>query len=341
MEIKDLLEKIQSMNVEDSKLYFVTRLLKEGISKRAKMIDKYIFKVYQIDIDDEIRQYLYKCSQEELERVIKKEYQMLDYDVISDDTEHLFTYKIDNKAMPFQDIVRNKLSSNPPKAQSIAGIVSDDEELWAYCIGFNDIDNNDWIYTFRKIQPSKVAVDEKDNDKSLLGLKTIRTLFSTTSQKLELLKGETVNLDKQIDCVYYADTFYIIKKANFEQIVGLQEEFKEQATSVVNEMKQSQMFEGLEKIDEEIDKNPSIHKKLVRIAKIGSYREITPQIIKKMEKVCKRYGSKLNIKNGKLVIEEKEDIEVLLKMLADYYKTGDVSGKPYGTFSGKWLKISE
>lgn len=341
MEIKDLLEKIQSTNVEDSKLYFVTRLLKEGISKRAKMIDKYIFKVYQIDIDNEIRQYLYKCSQEELERVIKKEYQMLDYDVISDDTEHLFTYKIDNKAMPFQDIVRNKLSSNPPKAQSIAGIVSDDEELWAYCIGFNDIDNNDWIYTFRKIQPSKVAVDEKDNDKSLLGLKTIRTLFSTTSQKLELLKGETVNLDKQIDCVYYADTFYIIKKANFEQIVGLQEEFKEQATSVVNEMKQFQMFEGLEKIDEEIDKNPSIHKKLIRIAKIGSYKEITPQIIKKMEKVCKRYGSKLNIKNGKLVIEEKKDIEVLLKMLADYYKTGDVSGKPYGTFSGKELKISE
>jgi hypothetical protein len=339
MEIKDLLEKIQSTNVEDSKLYFVTRLLKEGIKKSAKMIDKYIFKIYQIDIDDEIRQYLYDCSQEELQRVIKKDYQLLDYDVISDDTEHLFTYKINNKALPFQDIVRNKLTSNPPKAQSIAGILSDNEELWAYCIGFNDIENSDWIYTFRKIQPSKIAVNEEENAKTLL--KTIRTFFSTTSQKLELLKGETVNLDKQIDCVYYADTFFIIKKANFEQIVGLQEEFKEQATSVVNEMKQTNMFDGLEKIDEEIEKNPTIHKKLVRIAKIGNYREITPQVIKKMEKVCKKYGNKLNIKEGKLTIEDKEDVEVILKMLADYYKTGEVTGKPYGTFAGKELKVEE
>ena len=60
-----------------------------------------------------------------------------------------------------------------------------------------------------------------------------------------------------------------------------------------------------------------------------------------MEKVCIKYGSKLNIKNGKLAIEEKEDIEVLLKMLADYYKTGDVTGKSYGTFAGKEMKINE
>jgi len=101
------------------------------------------------------------------------------------------------------------------------------------------------------------------------------------------------------------------------------------------------MFDGLEKIDEEIEKNPTIHKKLVRIAKIGNYREITPQVIKKMEKVCKKYGNKLNIKEGKLAIEDKEDIEVILRMLADYYKTGEVTGKPYGTFAGKELKIEE
>jgi hypothetical protein len=221
---------------------------------------------------------------------------------------------------------------------SIEGIISDVEELWAYCIGFNDIENTDWIYTFRKIQSGKVAVDEKENQKTLVA-KVVRTLFSTQSQKLELLKGETVNLDKQIDCVYYKDDFYIIKKGNFEQIVGLQEEFKQVSIQVVAEMKQTNMFEGLEKIEEEIENNPAIHKKLVRIAKIGNYREITPQVIKKMEKVCKKYGNKLNIKGGKLSVEEKEDIDIILKMLADYYKTGDVTGKPYGTFSGKEIKI--
>ena len=52
-------------------------------------------------------------------------------------------------------------------------------------------------------------------------------------------KGETVNLDKQIDCIYYDETFYVIKKVNFEQIVGLQEEYKEQSKIVVNELRET------------------------------------------------------------------------------------------------------
>ncbi|KAA6324303.1 hypothetical protein EZS27_026354 [termite gut metagenome] len=338
MTINELLDKVSATNVEDAKLYFITRILRDGIKKSAKLMDKFIFKVYQVDIDDEIRQYLYDCSKEQLEHVIKKDFEMIDYDVISDDTEHLFTYSMKNKAMSFADFVLNKLNSNTPKVMGIDKIISDIEELWAYCVGFNDVENSDWIYTFRKIQSGKVAVDEKENQKTLVA-KAIRTLFNTQSKKLELLKGETVNLDKQIDCVYYGETFYVIKKGYFEQIIGLQEEYKEQSKQVASEMKQTNMFEGLDKIEEEIEKNPAIHKKLVRIAKIGNYREITPQIVKKMEKVCKKYGNKLNVKNGKLAIEEKEDIDTILKMLADYYKTGDVTGKPYGTFSGKEIKL--
>jgi hypothetical protein len=341
MTISELLEKVSATNVEDAKLYFITRILREGITKRAKLMDKFIFKVYQIDIDDEIRQYLYDCSKEQLEYVIKKEFEMIDYDVISDDTEHLFTYSVKNKAMLFADFVLNKLNTNTPKVMGIDEIISDVEELWAYCVGFNDLENSDWIYTFRKIQSSKVAIDEKENQKTLIS-KAIRTLFNTQSKKLELLKGETVNLDKQIDCVYYGETFYVIKKGYFEQIVGLQEEYKKQSIQVVSEMKQTNMFDGLDKIEEEIEKNPAIHKKLVRIAKIGNYRTITPQIIKKMERVCKKYGNTLKrSKDGNLVIEEKEDIDTILKMLADYYKTGDVTGKPYGTFSGKEIKLEQ
>lgn len=52
------------------------------------------------------------------------------------------------------------------------------------------------------------------------------------------------------------------------------------------------------------------------------------------------YGeNELNTKEGKLSIENEKDIDVVLKMLADYYKTGDVTGKPYGTFAGKQLEI--
>jgi hypothetical protein len=335
MTLQGILDKIATTEVNDLRLYFITRVLKDNVQKRAKIIDKYLFKVYQVDIDPEIRTYLYDLSIEQLEKVIKKDFEMVDYDVISDDTQHLFTYSMKNKVFSFSDVVCNQLSKTPPKMQSIESILSNEDELWAYCVGFNDTKNKDWIYTFRKILSGKVATDEKEG-KNLL--KTIRTYFDTSNQKLELLKGETVNLDKQVDCIYYDETFYVIKKAYFEQIVGLQEEYKEQSKTVVEELKKTGKFDGLEMIEEKIETNPAIHKKLVRIARIGNYRTIDEKVIRKMETVCKKYGVKLNIKDGKLAIEEDKDIDTVLKMLADYYKTGEVSGKAYGTFAGKELE---
>ena len=298
-------------------------------------MDKYLFKVYQVDINDDIRHYLYNSSVEQLELTIKKNFEMVDYDVISDDTEHLFTYQMKNKVFSFADVVTNQLQKIPTKMQSVESILQNDDELWAYCVGFNDLTAKDWIYTFRKIQSSKVVTDEREG-KNLL--KTIRTFFDTNNQKLELLKGETINLDKQIDCIYYDELFYVIKKGYFEQIVGLQEEYKEEAKNVVAELKQTNKINGLDKIEEKIETTPSVHKKLVRIAKIGNYRNIDQKTIKKMEKVCKKYGDRLKIDNGNLLIEDEKDIDIVLKLLADYYKTGDVSGKPYGTFSGKEIK---
>lgn len=298
-------------------------------------MDKYLFKVYQVDIDDDIRQYLCELSKEQLEHIIKKDFEIVDYDVVSDDTEHLFTYSMTNKIMSFSDVVCNQLNGQAPRVTSIESIVTTDEVLWAYCVGFNDLENNDWIYTFRKIQSGKVAIDENDNQKSKL--KIIRTFFSTESQKLELLKGETINLDKQIDCVYYNEIFYILKKGYFEQIVGLQEEFKEEAKAVVEELQKIDIIDGLDLISKQIEDKPAIHKKLVRISRIGNYRNVDEKIIKKMQAVCKKFGDKLNVENGRLQIKEDKDVDVILKMLADYYKTGEVSGKAYGTYAGKQL----
>ena len=62
---------------------------------------------------------------------------------------------------------------------------------------------------------------------------------------------------------------------------------------------------------------------------------------RQMQKVCKLHGDKLKVKNGKLFIEDEGDIDLALKMLADYYKRGEVSGKAYGTFAGKQLTTTE
>lgn len=339
MTIEELSEKLSEIKIDNTYLYFITRVLKPDVKKSSKVMDKFNFKVYQIDVNDEIRAHLYKLSQEQLAYLSSKKSEMHEYDVITDDTEQLFTYQMTNKAMSFADVVNNQLKSQPPKIKSLEEIITT-EELWAYCVGFH-IKGTDWIYTFRKILSGKVAIDEKDGTKRNALQKTIRTIFNSKSQKLELIEGETVNLDKQIDCIYYEETFYIAKKTQFEQIVGLEEEYKAQASEVIKELEDTNMIEGLEILKKQIDENPSIHKKLVRLSKIGNYRELDTKVIKQMQKVCKSHGDNLKLKDGKLFIEDEKDIDLALKMLGDYYKRGEVSGKAYGTFAGKQLQVSE
>ncbi len=338
MTIKEIFKKIESSKEEDLKLYFITRYLKDNVKKSSKLLDKYLFKVYQVEINDDIRAHLYDLSKKHLESIVKKEYEMVDYDVLSDDTEHLFTYSMKNKIFSFSDVVCNQLKKMAPIMSSIEDILDNGHELWAYCVGFNDLDEKDWIYTFRKIQSSRIAIDEKEG---IRGLKMIRTYFDTQNQKLKLLKGETVNLDKQIDCIYYDETFYIIRKMNFEQIVGLQDEYKEEAKNVAEMLKGTNLINGVEFIEQRIENNPSIHKKLVRISRIGNINTLNEKAIRKMKSVSKKYGNQLNVKDGKINIEEENDVELVLRMLADYYKVGEVFGKHYGTFAGKEVKPSE
>ncbi len=339
MILEDLSEKLGTIKLDNTFLYFITRVLKPEVKKTTKVMDKFSFKVYQIDVNDEIRKHLHELTQEQLGNLSKRKTELHEYDVVTDDTQQLFTYSMTNKAMSFADVVNNQLKSKMPKIKSLEKLILE-EELWAYCVGFHN-KGSDWIYTFRKILSGKVAIDEKDGNKRNALQKTIRTIFNSKSEKLELIEGESVNLDKQVDCIFYEDTFYIAKKTQFEQIVGLEEEFRQQATSVVEELNDTDMIEGLDIIAKQIEINPSIHKKLARLARIGNYKDLDAKTIKKMQKVCKQYGDKLKIKDGKLFIEDENDIDLALKMLADYYKRGEVSGKAYGTFAGKQLTTSD
>lgn len=95
---------------------------------------------------------------------------------------------------------------------------------------------------------------------------------------------------------------------------------------------------GGEKLHELIEKKPSIHKKLIKVERIGGYKELTPSKMQSMKEICKKYGDNLTIKEDKLSLDTEQDIDVILKALGDYYKKGEISGKPYGTFAGKELQ---
>ena len=109
MNLTELLEEVQLTKIEDVKLYFVTRASKVNVSKRTPAKDKYLFNVFQMDCNDEVRSYLYETTTKQISKILQKNYDIVDYDILTDETEHLFTYSIQNKVFSFNDVVTNKL----------------------------------------------------------------------------------------------------------------------------------------------------------------------------------------------------------------------------------------
>ena len=62
MTLENILELIRESYAKDSKLYFVTRAVKPGVTKRCRAKDKYLFKVYQIDCNKEVQESLYNLK---------------------------------------------------------------------------------------------------------------------------------------------------------------------------------------------------------------------------------------------------------------------------------------
>ena len=195
MELKEILDIIRATTDKDTKLYIVTRITKSGLTKRSRVKDKYLFKVYQMDCDNEMRESLYNATISQVEKTINKNFEMVDYDVLSDETEHLFTYPIQNKVLSFSDVVTNQLLKACDRVTSIANISSITEELWAYCLEFYHPEKDRKIFTFRKILPSKVGVDDKTKN-------FFKAIFNTKSQQLSLLS----NIQK-ITCIILRNLF--------------------------------------------------------------------------------------------------------------------------------------
>ena len=130
MNLTELLEEVQLTKKEDVKLYFVTRASKVNVSKRTPAKDKYLFNVFQMDCNDEVRSYLYETTTKQISKILQKNYDIVDYDILTDETEHLFTYSIQNKVFSFNDVVTNKLLKSSPKITSLTAL-SETEEMWA------------------------------------------------------------------------------------------------------------------------------------------------------------------------------------------------------------------
>ncbi len=332
--INNILTKLQTIDEKSLNFFFIGRKKREDIKPRSSILDKYSFHVFKVDVSNKICDYLYDLTIIQLDRAIKKDLQLVDYDPISESIDQLYKYQL-NTSFSFADVVTNQLS-NKSKIKTVLNVseILSNMELWAYTVAFcypNESGEQEWIYTFRKTSAGQTVTDEKKN-------KFITGFFNTTNSQLEIVEGETINLDKKIDCLYVEDTFYIFQKTQFEAITGIAEEFKKVAEDTAMELKELNCISGLDVIDKLIEEDPAIHKKMVRLKRTDNYKTFTKSSIPKAVRLAKKYGEVLKKDNdGNLLLEDKKDVDLLIRILVDFYKKGEYSGKAYGSYGGKLL----
>jgi len=315
--LEEILGVFDNLESKKARLYFVTRELKPGLKKTSKATDRFVYKCLTIETDTEIQTELFSLFHTKLKYISNEEkYLLTDYALVTDDADKkIMTYSRKEKMKSFIHIVDEDLY-NAAYLEAVTSLDDIADKLWAYIIEVY-VDNKS-ICALRKMSPSKV----------MIGKKGLFTSFRTKDKTLELFSKQTVLFDKNIDALYCDNTFFVVSKDNFEEIVGLQDEYKEEALAVADKIVKSPHFSlGFNLNGEIVDKNRFIRK----LAKIREQiDEIDSARITAMQKVARDFKQEFTVEGGKIVIRDVKELDVVIKLLDDYFVQSPQTGKKYG-----------
>ena len=315
MNITDIQNK--TIEKDDIKLLLLTRDSKKSIY------------IYDIDIDDSLRDFFYNNKVALLEK--HKNTEIKKYDYIYNEEGFVLELSADDiENLDFSNKFSNMLERKT-KFIGLSSIKDKKQKLFAYCIKYYDRSSNDSFYSFTKIQPSKISSDEKRN--------SLRAKFSTNGAKLTEYKDETISFNQNIDFILYKNTYLIFNKAMFEQIVDIAKHIEKKSNDAINQIKTAATIEGVNYLEDFAKGNTLLQRRIIKINQIGIFRSLDKEKLEKISKVGKKYNIKVTIENNKLIIHNtREDVENVCKLLCDYFKKGEITGDPYGTYGGDNLK---
>lgn len=336
----ELNQKFSSLVEERTRLLLVTRKLKEGMRRNTNELDKYDFLVYNVDINEEIRKYIFDVAKNAISSVCigDIEDEIGEFQPFGDDIQDIFSFSSINDIPSFTNVPTNKVTNTDGIVRDLnAFLAKEDEELWAYCYQLYDEQNQDYVYCFRKKMKSSVAIPE--SEQQTLPWKKITILTGTDNDSLEIFRKPSMELDDNIDFVFYDDAYYVLNRNYFEMVTGLRNLYIQDTRTVIQDLENADIIQGLDVLNERVVEMPSLIRKMALIKKLGNYEKITKTTLKKMQKVCRNNQIELNVDldNKKLIITNDNDVKNVVRLLCDYYKLGAVSGKSYGTYSGKLL----
>lgn len=336
----ELYQKFSSLLEERTRLLLITRKLKEGIRRNSNELDKYDFLVYNVDINEEIRNYIFDVAKKAIGDVCigDIEDEIGEFQPFGDDIQDIFSFSNINVIPSFTNVPTNKVTNTDGLVRDLEGFLTkEDEELWAYCYQLYDEQEQDYIYCFRKKIKSSVAIPERDQQ--ALPWKKITIMAGTDNDSLEIFRKPSMELDDNIDFIFYDAAYYVLNRNYFEMVTGLKDLYIQDTRTVIEDLENADIIEGLEVLNERVVQMPSLIRIMALIKKLGNYERITKTTLKKMQNVCRDNHIALNVdlNNKKLIITNDNDVKNVVRLLCDYYKLGAVSGKSYGTYSGKLL----
>jgi hypothetical protein len=317
-DLNELLSIVQNTENRITRLYLITRTIKKGISVYARIPDKYEYTCLSINTDQYIQKELYELFIEKINYYANKDKFVLEnYTIVTDDAEKkILKYTKKEQISSFMHIVDTDLK-NSSELTPVKNLNDIAENLWAYIIEISL--NGRIICGLRKMSPSKILVSEKD--------KVIATRFKLKEKSLVLSHDQSIVFDKGLDALYAENTFFVIQKNNFEEIVGLESEYREEAKLVADKIMKSPKISLNFNLMSEIETKNRFIRKLAKIKdKVDS---IDTGRIKKMQETAMLFKLSFVTKSGKIIINDEKELDIVIKLLDDYYLLSQQTGKKY------------
>lgn len=322
-------------------MYIIERKLKAQAKTKDKPSLKFEYIPLQVNVSKELMPIISGMLSKAIEKKVKDDLEIKEYEVIDDTVEKLYVYNDLGKIEGFQEFLKNRLGGEIKPLQSF-GELEELEKAWALCYGFYDDNNKKWLYCIKKLSPRRIAIETQTSQ--TVGEAVKNGIYSYFDQKTKTLKpfnGFSLNIEPSIDMIYVDEKIYIFQKKAFEDITSLTEEFEVMANDLITEIEDVEFIEGLAHLSNVIMKKPSFRQKLIKAKTIGNLDFL--KTCTNIKREFQRAGKKLEIKftfdvADKIVAETEDEAENIIKVLSEYYKEGIFGGKIFESPAGRVKK---
>lgn len=336
--LKELKEFTSSETVH---MYLIERKLKAGAKIKDRPSNKFEYVPLQITLSEELVPIIKGMLAKIIEKKVKEDVEIKNYEVIDDTENKLQTYTDLSKIAGFQEFLNSRLGGEIKQIKSFEE-VDEIEKAWALCYGFYNKEKEKWLYCIKKLSPRNMAVEIETSTSVTEAIKHgFTSLFDLDTKTLKAFNGFSLNIEPSIDMIYFEESIYIFRKKGFEDITSLTEEFENIANDLVNEIEEIDFVDGLEHLSKLISDKPAFRNKLIKAKSIGNIDFL--KTCKNIKTEFVRTGKKLNIKfnfdtKGNIIAKDESDAENIIKVLCEYFKEGVFGGKVFESPAGRLRK---